>query len=112
MRFILRSRVLHTLMVHFLVAKFIHETKIKVSYLLTGEWRVLTGCKMNKEEVVRYTQEELDYFQPEITKEMRGLNIKEKQEILRRCLKEHLKITKAIKKLKPDQKFEILKNHT
>jgi hypothetical protein len=36
--------------IHFLVAKFIKETKIKAIYLLTGEWRSLVGCKMTKEE--------------------------------------------------------------
>lgn len=36
--------------IHFLVAKFIKETSIKAIYLLTGQWRVETGCKMTKEE--------------------------------------------------------------
>jgi hypothetical protein len=35
---------------HFLLAKFIKETNIKVMYLLTGEWRTIVGCKMTKEE--------------------------------------------------------------
>lgn len=36
--------------IHFLVAKFIKETKIKVVYLMTEQWRRETGCKMSKEE--------------------------------------------------------------
>jgi hypothetical protein len=36
--------------VHFLVAKFIKETKIKATYLMTEQWRRETGCKMSKEE--------------------------------------------------------------
>lgn len=36
--------------IHFLVAKFIKETKIKVVYLMTEQWRRETGCLMNKEE--------------------------------------------------------------
>jgi len=35
---------------HFLLAKFIKETNIRVRYLLTGQWRTLVGCKMTKEE--------------------------------------------------------------
>lgn len=36
--------------IHFLVAKFIKETKIKAIYLMTEQWRRETGCKMTKEE--------------------------------------------------------------
>jgi len=36
--------------IHFLVAKFIKETKIKAVYLMTEQWRRETGCKMTKEE--------------------------------------------------------------
>jgi len=36
--------------IHFLVAKLIKETNIKVVYLLTEQWRRETGCKMSKEE--------------------------------------------------------------
>lgn len=36
--------------IHFLVAKFITESKIKAIYLLTGTWRSEVGCKMTKEE--------------------------------------------------------------
>lgn len=36
---------------HFLVAKFIRETGIKAIYLMTEEWRRLTGCQMTKEEL-------------------------------------------------------------
>lgn len=36
--------------IHFLVAKFIKETKIKAIYLLTGAWRSEVGAKMTKEE--------------------------------------------------------------
>lgn len=36
--------------IHFLVAKLIKETKIKVIYLMTEQWRRETGCNMNKEE--------------------------------------------------------------
>lgn len=38
---------------HFLVAKFIRETGIKVMYFLTEEWRRATGCLMTKEEKKR-----------------------------------------------------------
>ena len=36
--------------VHFLLAKFIKETKIRAIYLLTGAWRSEAGSKMTKEE--------------------------------------------------------------
>lgn len=36
--------------IHFLVAKFIKETNIKVVYFLTGQWRSIVGSKMTKEE--------------------------------------------------------------
>jgi hypothetical protein len=36
--------------VHYLVAKFIKESNIKATYLLTGAWRSETGCLMTKEE--------------------------------------------------------------
>ena len=36
--------------VHFLVAKFIKESSIKATYLLTGAWRSEVGCLMTKEE--------------------------------------------------------------
>ena len=36
--------------IHFLVAKFIKESRIKAIYLLTGAWRTEVGCKMTKEE--------------------------------------------------------------
>lgn len=36
--------------IHFLVAKRIKETNIKVTYLLTGAWRSEVGAKMTKEE--------------------------------------------------------------
>lgn len=39
--------------VHFLMATYFVEHKIKVSYLLTGEWRVLTGCQMTSAEKKR-----------------------------------------------------------
>lgn len=36
--------------IHFLVAKFIKETRIRVIYFLTEQWRREVGCKMTKEE--------------------------------------------------------------
>ena len=35
---------------HFLLAKYIKESKIKATYLLTGAWRSEVGAKMTKEE--------------------------------------------------------------
>ena len=35
---------------HYLLAKFIKDTRIKSVYLLTGAWRSEVGCKMTKEE--------------------------------------------------------------
>lgn len=35
---------------HFLIAKLIRDTGIKAIYLMTEEWRRLTGCQMSKEE--------------------------------------------------------------
>lgn len=35
---------------HFLLAKYIRDTKIKVTYMLTGAWRAEVACKMTKEE--------------------------------------------------------------
>lgn len=39
--------------IHFLVARLIRDTGIKVKYFLTGEWRVDVGCLMTKEEKAR-----------------------------------------------------------
>lgn len=39
--------------IHFLVAKYIKESKIEAIYLLTGQWRSETGCSMTKEESKR-----------------------------------------------------------
>lgn len=36
--------------IHFLLAKFIKETKIKAIYFMTEQWRRETGCLMTKEE--------------------------------------------------------------
>lgn len=36
--------------IHFLVARLIRDTGIRVMYLLTEEWRRLSGCQMSKEE--------------------------------------------------------------
>lgn len=38
---------------HFLVASYLVEKNLEVHYLLTGEWRVLTGCVMTNEEKKR-----------------------------------------------------------
>jgi hypothetical protein len=38
---------------HFLLAKFIRDTGIKVVYFLTGEWRSVVNCRMTKEELLR-----------------------------------------------------------
>lgn len=38
---------------HFLVARMIRDTGIKVRYFLTGEWRTIVGCLMTKEEKLR-----------------------------------------------------------
>lgn len=39
--------------IHFLIAKFIVDTGLKVRYILTEEWRRETGCLMSKEESKR-----------------------------------------------------------
>lgn len=39
--------------IHFLVAKLIRDTGIRVKYFLTGEWRVVVGCLMTKDEKIR-----------------------------------------------------------
>lgn len=39
--------------VHFLVASFLIEKKIKNHYLMTGEWRGLVSARMTKEELTR-----------------------------------------------------------
>lgn len=39
--------------IHFLVAKFIKESKIEAVYLLTGTWRSEVGCMMSPEEKKR-----------------------------------------------------------
>lgn len=36
--------------IHFLMARYIKETGIKVSYLQTESWRRIVGCKMTKDE--------------------------------------------------------------
>jgi hypothetical protein len=36
--------------IHFLLAKFIKETKIKAVYIMSEQWRREVGCKMSKEE--------------------------------------------------------------
>lgn len=38
---------------HFLVAKMIRDSGIKVRYFLTGEWRSIVGCLMTKSEKLR-----------------------------------------------------------
>lgn len=38
---------------HFLFAKMIRDSGIKVKYFLTGEWRTVVGCLMTKEEKLR-----------------------------------------------------------
>jgi Holliday junction resolvasome RuvABC endonuclease subunit len=49
------SKAIHTQKIleyiHFLVAKFVLDSKIKVLYLMTEEWRRETGCQMTKEEL-------------------------------------------------------------
>jgi hypothetical protein len=36
--------------IHFLVAKYIKDSKIKAVYIMTEQWRRETGCKMSKDE--------------------------------------------------------------
>lgn len=36
--------------IHFLLARLIRDTKIRVMYLMTEEWRRLAGCQMTKDE--------------------------------------------------------------
>lgn len=36
--------------IHFCLAKYIKESKIRVTYILTGQWRSEVGAKMTKEE--------------------------------------------------------------
>jgi hypothetical protein len=38
---------------HFLLAKFIKDANMKAVYLMSGQWRNLTGCVMTKEESER-----------------------------------------------------------
>lgn len=45
----------------------------------------------SSEGVVKFSQEELDYFQPDITKAMLGLNSYEKTIILKKCIIEYFK---------------------
>lgn len=42
--------------IHFLLAKFIKETKIKSIYIMSEQWRRETGCKMSKEEKIHNKQ--------------------------------------------------------
>lgn len=42
--------------IHFLVAKYIKETKIKSIYVMSEQWRRETGCKMSKQESVHNKQ--------------------------------------------------------
>jgi len=48
------SKAIHTQkileFIHFLVAQYVKETRIKTVYLMTEQWRRETGCKMTKEE--------------------------------------------------------------
>lgn len=39
--------------IHFLVARMIRDSGIKVRYFLTGEWRTIVGCLMTKAEKAR-----------------------------------------------------------
>jgi hypothetical protein len=36
--------------IHFIIARYIVENKLRVRYLMTGEWRSAVGAKMTKEE--------------------------------------------------------------
>lgn len=75
---------------HFLVAKFIQETNIKVCYLLTGEWRVLTNCKMTKEES-KHNKKVRDYKKKNKTRLAKDENGK----IIGKKTKKHVNIRRA-----------------
>lgn len=53
--------------IHFLVAQRIKESKIEACYLLTGQWRVETGCQMSKEESKR--NKEIREYKKKVEKE-------------------------------------------
>lgn len=36
-----------------------------------------------------FTQEELEYYKPDITKAMHGIKVEDKRSILRNCIKDH-----------------------
>src|SRR5580693_2302716 len=39
--------------IHFLVANYIKESKIKAVYIMSGQWKSETGCLMSKDESKR-----------------------------------------------------------
>jgi hypothetical protein len=53
--------------IHFLVAKFIKETKIKAVYIMSEQWRREVGCKMSKEES-KHNKQVRDYKKKNKTK--------------------------------------------
>lgn len=76
--------------IHFLVAKLIKETKIKVVYLLTGTWRTEVGAKMTKEESKhnKYVKEYKELHKVEIARDINGKRIG-------KLTKKHINIRRA-----------------
>lgn len=89
--------------IHFLLAKFIKESKIRAVYLLTGAWRSEVGAKMTKEEskhnkeVKKYKEKNDTNVAYDITGKRIGkltkkhINIRRANEIFGKFLKEPLR---------------------
>lgn len=76
--------------IHFLVAKFIKETKIKAIYLMTEQWRRETGCKMSKEES-KHNKQVKSYKEKNSTK----VAYDEKGKRVGRLTRKHINIRRA-----------------
>lgn len=76
--------------VHFLVAKFIKESSIKATYLLTGAWRSEVGCLMTKEES-KHNKAVKKYKEANNTK----IAYDEKGKRIGRLTKKHINVRRA-----------------
>jgi ribosomal protein L20A (L18A) len=75
---------------HFLLAKFIKETKIKSIYIMSEQWRREVGCKMSKEES-KHNKEVRDYKKKNNTK----IAYSESGKRIGRLTRKHVNIRRA-----------------
>ena len=76
--------------IHFLVARMIYESQIRVVYLMTEQWRRETGCLMSKEESKR-NKAVRDYKNKNKTALARDINGK----VMGKITRKHVNIRRA-----------------